>query len=562
MIGINLFNQFISDVEKEPFNFCRWVKLAVQRHKNDLKKLMAYHFDEEEADRAIKFFSLLKHTKGEWAGKRFNLKPFQAFIIGSVFGWRDSDKKRRFRKAYCKIARKNGKTELAGGVGLYGYFMDNEAGAEIYCAATKKTQAKICFDVIKKMHDQLKNDSKAIASLVKESNKHSIIKTDGSTIKYLGKDSDTEDGLNPHIGIIDEYHAHPDSDMLKVLETGMGARRQPLIFIITTAGTNKKSVCNDFESGVCQQVLKGQKTNHRLFCIMFDLDDISEWTDETQWVKANPNIGDAPYWDYMRGQYNNALTEGATSLRQFQTKNLNVWTNNEKAWFSEGTLEKCNYPINQEILHGKKCFGGLDLASNRDLTAFALFFPEDESLKVPVLKVWYFVPKEMAEYRSKKDSVKYLDWIDENHIIATPGNVTDYAYIKNKAQELAELYDIESIAFDRFNSSQLVIELGQEEMTMEPMGQGFVSMNAPTKTIEKMVLSGNINLLNNPVLSWNFDNAVVVSDAAGNIKISRNKSTEKVDGAVAGVMAVAEWLDFISEETVEDAYEEHGVRTM
>ena len=560
-IGIELFNEFITDVKKNPKKHCKWVKLAVKRHASDLKS-KRYSFDKKEADRAIKFISLLKHTKGEWAGKTFNLQPFQAFIIGSIFGWRDENKKRRFRKAYCKISRKNGKTELAGGVALYGFFMDNEAGSEIYCAATKKSQAKIAFDVIKKMCDQLAGDSKAIKELVKESRTHYIIKTDGSHIKYLGKDSDTEDGLNPHIGIIDEYHAHTDSDMLKVLETGMGARRQPLIFIITTAGTNKKSVCNDFESSVCQQVLKGTKSNDRLFCIMFDLDDVEDWDKPEQWVKANPNIGDAPYWDYMHGQFENARTEGATSMRQFQTKNLNIWTNNESSWFADGVWDKCYQKIDLKKLKGKKCFGGLDLASVRDLTAYKLFFPADEDLKKPVVLCWFFVPEEMAEYRSKRDSVKYLDWIDEGHIIATPGNVTDYDYIKKTVMETCEDYDVHAIAYDRFNSSQLVIDLDKEGVPMEPFGQGFVSMNAPTKHLEKMVLSKDLNHLGHPVLAWNADNVVLEIDAAGNMKVSKKKSSEKVDGMVATVMAIGEWLDYMKNMEEQNAYATRGVRTI
>ena len=437
MMGIEFFYAFLKDVKDKPNNHCKWVKLAVQRHHKDVANLTDYYFDEKEADRAIKFIMLLKHTNGEWAGKNFNLQPFQAFIVGSIFGWRDRQKKRRFRKAYCKIARKNGKTELAGAIALFGYFMDGEKGAQIYCAATKKSQAKICFDVIKKMHDQLKDDSKAIADLVKSSNKHSILKVDGSVIKYLGKDSNTEDGLNPHIGVIDEYHAHTDSAMLKVLETGMGARRQPLIFIITTAGTTKKCACNDFEVGVCQQVLKGDKRNERLFCIMFDLDNPEDWNDPTQWVKANPNLGDAPYLDYMEGQYQNALTEGASSLRQFQTKNMNVWTNTADSWFGDGIWDKCQSPINLEILNGKKCFGGLDLASVRDLTAFTLLFPADRDIEKPYVKVWFFVPQETATYRTFKDSVKYHKSVYRDIQIST---VEDIFYQPdNKPSEIAAI---------------------------------------------------------------------------------------------------------------------------
>jgi phage terminase large subunit-like protein len=561
MLGIDFFNKFLSDVQVRPNDFCQWVKLAVKRHIMDLKESKKYHFDEKEADRAIKFVQLLKHTKGEWANKPFNLQPFQAFIIGSVFGWRDENDKRRFRKAYCKIARKNGKTELAGAIGLYGYFMDNEAGAEIYCAATKKQQAKICFDVIKKMHDRLKNDSKSIAKLVKESNKHSIIKADGSVIKYLGKDSDTEDGLNPHMGIIDEYHAHPDSDMLKVLETGMGARRQPLIFIITTAGTNKKSVCNDFERSVCQQVLKGQKKNERLFCIMFDLDDYeTEWHDKNKWIKANPNIGDAPYWDYMLGQYNNAITEGASSLRQFQTKNLNVWTTNEASWFSAGVWEGCQSPFDINLLKREVCYGGLDLASVRDLTSYKLFFPPNKYSDKPIVLSWFFVPRDMAEERSRKDSVKYIDWIEEGYIIGTPGNVTDYDFLQKIVIETNQEYDVKSVGYDRYNSSQLVINLLQEGINMQPFGQGYVSMSPACKALEKMILGGDINHLGNPVLAWNIDNVVTDEDAAGNIKINKAKSTEKVDGAVALAMAIGQFLDDCKNPKVAPAYAQRGLR--
>ena len=532
--------QFIDDVISGRLNIGTYARLAVERHLKDLENSSwEYCYSEAMANRAYGFISALRHTKGEFAGQRFNIQPFQEFFIKVLFGWQRKDGGRRFRKAYLEIARKNGKTELAAAIAVYCFLCDNETGAEVYTAATTRDQARIAFETSKVFLKQLKTDSKTFNKLVNVLKYNCNVPNTNSKMESVSADADTLDGLNPHCAIIDEYHAHKTSDVLEVMETGMGSRTQPLLLITTTAGFNRESPCYQFRK-VMVDILEGRKIDNSVFPLLFCLDEGDDWQDKKNWTKSNPNLGVTPYISYMDDQYQKALNEGAAKQIQFMTKNLNVWTTTSSVWISNSYIEQTRLFISDEQLINKKCFAGLDLASTRDIAALVLCFPIQAGLDKPHIKSYFFCPEDNVRERSLSDGVPYVQWAQDGHLIMTEGNVTDYDFIKSKVIELTNKFKIECIAFDRWNASQLVIQLTNDGANMKPFGQGFISMSAPTKEVEKLFLSNEITHDANPVMEWMLTNVMLRFDPAGNIKIDKAKSTEKVDGPVAMVMAYAQ----------------------
>lgn len=530
--------QYIQDVLSGKQVVCKWVRLAVERHVKDLKrKDFPFYFDRDAAVMSLKAISLFRHTQGKWAGLNFQTGPDQAFAWWCIFGWKKkSNNKRRFTKVYKEVARKRGKTEDAAVTALMCLLFDQEYGAEVYTAATKRDQAKIAFDRAKTMARLAKKDSQVLNSLIGIHKYNVHVLSTESKIEPLSADSDKLDGLNPHCTIIDEYHAHRTDDLIKVIETGMGAREQPLLYIITTAGFNLQSPCYQFRR-VCCDILEGKKTDDNTFAIIFTLDEGDNWEDEGTWIKSNPAIGNTPSLDYMRSMYQKAKNEGAVAEIQFKTKNLNVWTGTHATWVEDEVWMQCAGDIPD--LSGRECFGGLDLASVRDLAAFVLTFPPENDGDPYIQKFFFWCPDDQIDKRSVQDGVPYREWVARGHIEATPGNVTDYRFIKAKILELAGVYNLRAINFDRWNSSQIVQELIEEGAEMLPFGQGFKDMNTPTKDYERLLRSGKLLHDNNPVMRWMMGNVSLAIDPADNVKIDKKHSSEKVDGPVAAVMSIS-----------------------
>lgn len=531
----------------------------VQRHVEDLKNEMnnGFYFDEKSALRALRFFPFLRHAKGsKFAGKPFILEPWQMFDVWCVFGWKRKGGLRRFSVWYLFIAKKNGKTALAGGVGMYMLMMDNEPGAEVYSIATKYQQARICLDdtrnIVKKS-PEIKSRAQVW--------QHSITcEAMGSTFKALASDSETQDGLNPHLVIIDEYHAHKDNLLVENMESAMVNREQPLMFYITTAGFNHSSPCFRFHE-VALKVLDGTVIQDNMFISIHVMDDPDkEWEDPANWVKANPNIGASVNVERLVELYKDAKNN-TDKLTGFLTKNMNIWTDSPSVWIEKEKWDACNRGV--ENLDGMECYGGLDLASVRDTTALVLRFkmPDGRS----VYRAIFWLPEMSVTERVKKKGINYDVWIREGWLRITPGNITDYNFIKQDILALREKYKLKSIAYDRWNSSQLVIDLTELGITMNGFGQGYGSMSSPTKEFEKEVLTGTMNHEGNPVLAWHISNVVIQQDPAGNQKINKDKATEKVDGAVACVMALGEYLTAQAGDKKPDPnelYKNRGIRTL
>jgi len=527
-------DQYIADIKNGDIVSCKWTKLAVERHVNDLavSQERGLYFNEGAAQHVLDFFGFLKHSKGEWAGQTVELEPWQQFYLWVLFGWMREDGTRRFRTAYQEVARKNGKTTIAAGVGLYLFDADEEPGAEVYTAATKRDQARIAHSEATRMVKASPLLRKRIRSFKDNLN----ILDSASKFEPVGRDADSLDGLNVHGAIIDEVHAHKNRELWDILDTATGSRRQPMMFSITTAGFDRQSLCWSLHEYL-EKILSGVIEDDSFFGMIFTLDEGDNWEDESVWIKANPNLGVSKKLDDMRRKAHTAK-EMPSALNSFLRLELNVWTQSETKWLPVEAWKNCAKMVDADGLRGRTCFGGLDLSSTTDISALLLVFPpeqEDEDFQL-VCRFW--IPQDAMRERSRRDRVPYDVWVRQGHINTTPGNVIDYDYIVAEVDELAQKYDIQEIAFDRWGATKIYQQLEDARMTMVQFGQGYVSMSPPMKELEKLVLSGKIAHGGNPVLTWMADNLVARIDPAGNIKPDKEKSTEKIDGMVALIMGL------------------------
>ncbi len=573
--------QYARDVISGKIVACKWVRLACERHVHDLKHAhkRGFVFDAEAAEYVIRFIGMLRHSKGRWGrgkGELIVLEPWQQFIVWVVFGWkRDNSKRwiektddgrvqdtrgmRRFRTLYEEVARKNGKSTMAAPLGLLLAFADNEAGAEVYSAATKRDQARIVHKEAIRMVRKNPTLKKHI-NIVKD---NLSLEVKASKYEPLGADSDSTDGLNVHGAIADELHAWKSREMWDVLETATGSREQPLIIAITTAGTDRRSVCYE-KHEYTRKVLEGWKDgsfeDDTWFGIIFTLDDGDDWRNEKVWSKANPNLGVCKYLDDMRMKAKRA-SQMAASLNNFLRRELNIWVQGEVKWMPMDLWRQCAGKVPAlemaKRLKGMTCYAGLDLSSTSDITAFVLvFIDEDDNIYV-LCRFW--IPEDNMLIRTRDDGVHYQQWVKEGYIEATPGNVIDYEWIFEQVEQDLDMFDVDQIAFDRWGAARVVQVLESKGATMAQFGQGFASMNPPMKELERLVLSKKINHGNNPVLTWMADNLVARVDPAGNIKPDKEKSREKIDGIVALIMAIDLALRHPESKSV---YEKRGIRTL
>jgi phage terminase large subunit-like protein len=557
--------QYARDVIDGRISACRWVVLACQRHVHDLEHghERGLYFDPDDANRALTFIGLLKHSKGKWGrggGEPIILEPWQQFIIWCVFGWkRTVDHMRRFRTLYKEVARKNGKSTIGAAIGLYLAFADGEPGAEVYSAATKRDQARI-------VHQEAIRMVRKNAQL----KKHIRIYKDNLNLeqtasKYmpLGADSDSTDGLNVHGVIADELHAWKSREMWDVLETATGSREQSLIVAITTAGMDRQSVCyekHEYTRKVLEGWQDGSFMDDTWFGIIFTLDEGDDWRDEKCWSKANPNLEVSKSLDDLKMKARRAEHMTA-ALNNFLRRELNVWVQGEIKWMpmdkwraSGGDIPALEFGAR---FSGMTCYAGLDLSSTSDITAFVMVFMDEEENMYPLCRFW--IPEDQMAVRTRDQGLKYQEWVKAGYIEATPGNVIDYDYIFEQVQLDADMYDIDQIAFDRWGAARVSQVLQNKGMTMVQFGQGFASMSPPMKELERLVLSKKLIHGNNPVLTWMADNLVARMDPSGNIKPDKEKSREKIDGVVALIMAIDLAL---RHPEVKSVYEKRGIRTV
>lgn len=517
-----------------------------------------FYFDQRAAQVAVNFFErLLHHSKGEWAGQPFILEDWQRDeIIRPLFGWkRESDGTRRYRIAYIEVPRKNGKSTLAAGIALLLLFADDEPGAEVYSAAADRDQASIVFDEAKRMVE----GSPQLARRSEMYKRSIIMPGTYSAYRVLSADAHTKHGLNAHGVVFDELHAQPNRELWDVLTTSTGARRQPVTVAITTAGYDRESICWE-QHEYARQVRDGIIEDETFLPVIYAADMEEDWLDEEVWAKANPNLSVSVKLDYLRNEARRAKQVPAYQ-NTFRRLHLDQWTQQETRWLPMKDWNACATPVDQGLLRGAPCYGGLDLASTSDIASFLLCFPSEPGEEEHFAWLPFFwIPKENMVERARKDRVPYDAWVRQGLITATEGNVIDYGYIIRDIEALGERFNIEEIAFDRWGAFQVSQALQGAGFTMVGFGQGFRSMAGPTKELLRLVLDGKLAHGGHPVLRWMADNMMVSSDAAGNVKPNKAKSREKIDGIVAGIMALDRAVRHLGKKR--SVYEDRGLEVV
>ncbi|MGQ7572243.1 terminase large subunit [Streptococcus suis] len=516
--------------------------------------LPSSHYDKAKADRAVTFINNLSHTKGKWAGKRFDLLPWQEQIVRDLFGIVKEDGNRQFLTAYIEIPKKNGKSELAAAIALYLLYADNEASAEVYGAACDRNQASIVFDVAKQMVQMSRPLEKR--SKIMGATKRIVNYSNAGFYQVLSAETGTKHGLNVSGLVFDEIHAQPNRHLYDVLTKGSGdAREQPLFFIITTAGTDRNSICYELHTKALD-ILNGRKKDTSFYPVVYGLSDEDDWNDEANWRRANPSLGHTIGIDRVREAYQQALDNPAEE-NVFKQLRLNMWTSSSVAWIPEHVYAKGNHPIQYDSLKGRSCYAGLDLSSTSDITAFVLVFPPRFEEENYIVLPYFWLPEDTLELRCRRDHVLYDVWERQGYIKTTEGNVVHYGFIEKFIEDLSEIYHIKEIAYDRWNATQMVQNLEGMGLTMVPFGQGYKDMSPPSKELYKLMMEGKIQHGGHPVLKWMGQNVVMRQDPAGNIKPDKEKSVEKIDGIVALIMGLDRCIRHQTDEG--SVYDERGI---
>ncbi|QMR77745.1 terminase large subunit [Enterobacter sp. RHBSTW-00175] len=544
--SVNMANQYARDVLNGKILACKTIQLACQRHFNDLKisldKDYPYRFDRELAERACRFVQLLPHSSGDLAGQKLKLEPWQAFAFGSIFGWvTKKTKKRRFREAYIRVARKNGKSFFAAGIGTYMFCADGENSAEVYCGATTMAQAKKVFTPARQMADRLPSlRSKFSISVWVDS----LTRPDGSLFAPIaGKPGD---GDSPHCAIIDEYHEHDTDHMYEAMTLGMGARSQPLTLIITTAGTSLESPCYDKDKQV-KEMLNGHVPNERLFGLIYDLDEGDEWTDPTNFIKANPNLDVSISYDDLLAEMEVAK-QVPRKVNAFKTKRLNIWVSGKAAFYNMTQWHAAaDKSLRYEDFAGEDYYLGLDLAQRLDLNAgVGVFVREIEGKKhYYCIRPKFWVPEDTVrstDPKIAKTADRYVKFVEMGALEATDGAEADYREILASIIDLQEINKvrISEIPIDPSGATALSHELQDHGFEPISIRQDYTNMSPPMKELEAALAGGRFHHDGNPILSWCISN-VIGKNVPGSddiVRPTKGDKQSKIDGATALFMAI------------------------
>ena len=527
----------------------------LKKYKPTKFKAKDSHYDVDAADYAVSFIECLCHTKGTWAGKPFELIDWQEQIIRDLFGTLKPNGYRQFNTAYVEIPKKMGKSELAAAVALLLTCGDGEERAEVYGCAADRQQATIVFDVAADMVRMCPALNKRVKILA--SQKRIIYTPTNSFYQVLSAEAYSKHGFNIHGVVFDELHTQPNRKLFDVMTKGSGdARMQPLYFLITTAGTDTNSICYETHQKA-KDILEGRKIDPTFYPVIYGADESDAWTDPKVWKKANPSLGITVGIDKVKAACESAK-QNPGEENSFRQLRLNQWVKQAVRWMPMEKWDACSYAVYPDELEGRVCYGGLDLSSTTDITAFVLVFPpQDEDDKYAILP-YFWVPEDTLELRVRRDHVPYDVWERQGFLQTTEGNVVHYGYIEKFIERLGEKYNIREIAFDRWGAVQMVQNLESMGFTVVPFGQGFKDMSPPTKELMKLTLEERLAHGGHPVLRWMMDNIYIRTDPAGNIKADKEKSTEKIDGAIATIMGLDRAIR-CGNDTGASVYDDRGI---
>lgn len=519
-----------------------FVRNSCRRHLCDLEtgRDRGLVWDLGAASHGTNFYpEVLRLNGGQFEGKPFDLELWQAFIVGSLFGWKRADRTRRFRKAYIETGKGSGKSPLAAGIGLYGLTVDGENRAEVYAAATKMDQAKILFrDAVAMVDMSPELDQRIQRSGAKGKEWNLAYLANNSFFRPISSD-DGQSGPRPHIGLLDEIHEHRDGNVVEMLDAGTKFRTQPLIVMITNSGSSKQSVCWEYhEFG--RKVCSGELQDDSFFAFICGLDEGDDpFEDESCWIKANPSLGVTIQKPYLRERVTQA--RGMPS-KEAVVKRLNfcMWVEADAPWISYELWKAGDQPVDPTLLRNRRCWGGLDLSSTQDLTSFVLLFEPTAEDPFWRLVPHFWLPEKGLAEKAEKDSVPYLSWVEHGHLRTTPGAAVSKRHVLQEIAQITASLDLQAVAYDRWrieDLKQVMADEGIELAELKPFGQGYQSMSPAVEEFERRLVAGDLAHDNNPVMTWCAANAVTTADAANNRKLDKARSNGRIDGVVAAVMA-------------------------
>lgn len=531
--------QYAKDVVSGKILACQWVKLACKRFLDDINS-QDYYFDEKKYNTLTTFTSVMKHYSSGAAGKPFILEPWEDFIICNIFClYRVDTRRRKYKTAHISVSRKNGKTTLAAALGLFSLVADGEPASSVIMAANSREQAHIDFDAASAFARQLDPRKKSLKVLRNEI----VFQKNNASLKVISADASTGDGLNPSMVILDELHEAVDSKLFDVLRSGQGFREQPLMLSITTAGFRIGGFCNQYED-YCKEILMGQKVDETLFALLYTLDDGDDWTDESNFIKSNPNLGVTVKRDWLSEQVNQAKNSPTLEVG-VKTKNLNVWCSSSTTWIPEQYIRRSLMDVDLTEFKNKNnylVYLGFDLAAISDLTAVSIMFVDPETEEY-FFKTWYYLPKSALD--GKYNSELYKMWSSKGFLTLTDSETTDYNYIQNQIVYLYETFDVQGVFFDSWNAQMLVNNLTNLGLPMTAYSQSIGNFNKPTKEMERLVLSDKVRFDNNPITRFCFDNVELKVDINGNSKPVGDHNAKKIDGVISMLNALGGYLSIV-----------------
>lgn len=561
-------DRYARDVVDERELAGKYHRLACARHLHDRARegtaAFPYVFDWSAAERFFRFMRCLRHKAGEWDGRPIEPMPHQVFRLGSVFGWRHATTgRRRFHTAYNELTRKSGKSLEAAVVAAYCTFFDGEPGAEGYVTATTKQQASIVFTTAKDLarNAGLVKTAKAKRRRLTASKNNLSDLITLSKLEPLAGDASLLDGLNPYVVVMDEFHAYKSRGIVDVIETATGARRNWLLYQITCAGTDPLSPCG-VQHRYATQVLDGIITDESFFAFIAHADEGDDWQDERTWRKANPSYGTLIKPEYLEALARHAQAE-PSNAPAFKQKNLNIWQDTLTPWLSIEDWRAGQTPFDPTTLEGRVCFGGLDLSSKIDLTAFALAFPPLEDGDDPRWHYLYWIlsPADTLAARAHRDRAPYLEWRDSGHLLAVPGKRIEHTALREIVNRAGDLYDIHEIGFDTWNIGDLDQQLEGDGFAMTEVPMTTQSLTHASKDFEAEVLDRLVNTGAHPIAQWAAANVVVLRDGKDNIFPTKRKSHGRIDPIVASIMA-RKMAGVTPLAEKQSAYADHGLEVV
>jgi len=556
--------KYAHDIVSGRISACKYVRQAVDRYFRDLKSLpkQGFVFDKKKAAAVIQWVSdYCRHYRGAFAGQPLDLLPWQQFIYWQLFGWVDKYGNRRFKYVYVEVPKKNGKTTgFLAPIGLYMLVGDGEPGPEVYFAAGSRDQASIAFKDVRAMisaSPELRQVLQPLIREIKPTKQCAEYGVDNNFQCYpVSSEAGNLDGKNVYFSGMDEFHIHITNEVFNIMSSGMISRQQPIQFTITTAGHNKYGPCYSYRE-TCLQILSGGLEDESTLTVIYTPDDGDDWQDEKTWMKANPTLGRGKDLSRMRDEYKQKKLQGSTGVNEFKTKQLNMWVDSAVTWIPDEEVKKSMKPEPLPDMSETPCFVGMDLAATRDITAIACAWRKDGAVYA---RVKYWLPSEVLEERKAlNDKHPYIQFAKKGLIQLTPGNVTDYEYIRRDisgvnslqpefySESIAGKYQLQSVGFDNWNATHLISQLTNDGVTVNEVRQGFQAMNYPTKQLEQMILSGMIHFGEDPVLRWMFRNVHLESDSIGNVRPKKKNREKKIDGVMAVIMALSELFRFETE---------------